>query len=76
VAASTGAHDLMHDLKIERFFQAEMVNCAMMFGNGPIKTSSLRGVKDNPARIGHHDCGGGAEGLSACTAVACVYAAR
>jgi hypothetical protein len=26
----------------------EMVNYAMMFGDGPIKTFSLRGVKDNP----------------------------
>jgi cytochrome c peroxidase len=45
--------NLMHDLKIERFFKQEMVNYAMMFGDGPIKTFSLRGVKDNPPYL--HD---------------------
>jgi cytochrome c peroxidase len=30
-----------------------MVNYAMMFGDGPIKTFSLRGVKDNPPYL--HD---------------------
>jgi cytochrome c peroxidase len=45
--------NLMHDLKIERFFKQEMVNYAMMFGDGPIKTFALRGVKDNPPYL--HD---------------------
>jgi cytochrome c peroxidase len=43
----------MHDLKIERFFKQEMVNYAMMFGDEPIKTFALRGVKDNPPYL--HD---------------------
>ena len=45
--------NLMHDLKLDRFFKQEMVNYAMMFGDGPIKTFSLRGVKDNPPYL--HD---------------------
>ena len=40
--------NLMHDLKTERFFKPEMVNYAMMFGDGKNKTFALRGVKDNP----------------------------
>jgi len=40
--------NLMHDLKIERFFKPEMVNYAMEVGDGPIKTFPLRGIKDNP----------------------------
>jgi cytochrome c peroxidase len=38
----------MHDLKTERFFKPEMVNNAMEVGDGPIKTFSLRGIKDDP----------------------------
>jgi cytochrome c peroxidase len=45
--------NLMHDLKTERFFKPEMVNYAMMFGDGKEKTFSLRGVKDNPPYL--HD---------------------
>jgi cytochrome c peroxidase len=45
--------NLMHDLKLERFFKQEMVNYATMLGDGPIKTFSLRGVKDNPPYL--HD---------------------
>ena len=43
----------MHDLKLERFFKQEMVNYAMMVGDGPIKTFALRGVKANPPYL--HD---------------------
>jgi cytochrome c peroxidase len=45
--------NLMHDLKLERFFKPEMVNSAMMVGDGPIKTFALRGVKANPPYL--HD---------------------
>ncbi len=45
--------NLMHDLKTERFFKPEMVNYAMMVGDGSIKTFALRGVKDNPPYL--HD---------------------
>jgi cytochrome c peroxidase len=40
--------NLMHNLRTERFFKPEMVNFAMMVGDGSIKTFALRGVKDNP----------------------------
>ena len=45
--------NLMHDLKSERFFKAQMANYAMEVGDGPIKTFPLRGVKDNPPYL--HD---------------------
>ena len=45
--------NLMHDLKTERFFKPEMVNGAMMVGDGNIKTFPLRGIKDNPPYL--HD---------------------
>jgi cytochrome c peroxidase len=38
----------MHDLQTQRFFKPELVNGAMMVGDGSIKTMALRGVKDNP----------------------------
>jgi cytochrome c peroxidase len=38
----------MDDLQTERFFKPEMVNYAMMVGDGKIKTFALRGIKDNP----------------------------
>jgi cytochrome c peroxidase len=43
----------MHDLKTERFFKPELVNGAMMVGDGKIKTFPLRGIKDNPPYL--HD---------------------
>jgi cytochrome c peroxidase len=45
--------NLMHDLKTERFFKPELVNGAMMVGDGPIKTFALRGIKDDPPYL--HD---------------------
>jgi cytochrome c peroxidase len=45
--------NLMHDLKTERFFKPELVNGAMMVGDGSIKTFPLRGIKDNPVYL--HD---------------------
>ena len=38
----------MHDLHAERFYQQHMVNGMMMAHDGPIKTFSLRGIKDTP----------------------------
>jgi len=43
----------MHDLQTQRFFKPELVNGAMMVGDGSIKTMALRGVKDNPPYL--HD---------------------
>jgi cytochrome c peroxidase len=43
----------MHNLQTERFFKPEMINHAMMVGDGPNKTFALRGVKDNPPYL--HD---------------------
>jgi cytochrome c peroxidase len=40
--------NLMHDLKIERFFKAAMINGLWETGDGPIKTFPLRGIKDSP----------------------------
>jgi cytochrome c peroxidase len=45
--------NLMHDLKIERFFKPELVNGAMEVGDGNIKSFALRGVKENPPYL--HD---------------------
>jgi cytochrome c peroxidase len=44
----------MHDLKTERFFQpGEVVNGQVMRPDGPIKTFTLRGIKDSPPYL--HD---------------------
>jgi cytochrome c peroxidase len=40
--------NLMHDLKVERFFQPVMINGRMASADGPIKTFPLRGIKDSP----------------------------
>ena len=40
--------NLMHNLQTERFFKPVMINNMMAVGDGPIKTFSLRGAKDNP----------------------------
>ena len=45
--------NLMHDLQTERFFKPELVNGAMMVGDGKIKTFALRGIKDDPPYL--HD---------------------
>jgi cytochrome c peroxidase len=39
---------LMHDLKVERFYEPRMINGIMASADGPIKTFSLRGIKDSP----------------------------
>jgi cytochrome c peroxidase len=42
--------NLMHDLHVERFYKAQLINglIAPSGGDGPIKTELLRGVKDTP----------------------------
>jgi cytochrome c peroxidase len=39
---------LMHDLKVERFYEPRMINGIMATADGPIKTLMLRGIKDTP----------------------------
>ena len=44
----------MHDLKLERFYQIGQVsNGLVMLPDGPIKTFTLRGIKDSPPYL--HD---------------------
>jgi cytochrome c peroxidase len=44
----------MHDLKLERFYQVgQTVNDLVMLPDGPIKTFTLRGIKDSPPYL--HD---------------------
>ena len=45
--------NLMHNLQTERFFKSHLVNGMMAYGDGPIKTFPLRGVKDSPPYL--HD---------------------
>jgi len=45
--------NLMHDLRAERFFEPRMINGRMASADGPIKTFSLRGIKDSPPYL--HD---------------------
>ena len=44
----------MHDLQLERFYQiGQTVNDLVMLPDGPIKTFTLRGIKDSPPYL--HD---------------------
>ncbi|UXI66485.1 hypothetical protein [Tahibacter amnicola] len=44
----------MHDLKLERFYRTgEVINGQKMIPDGPIKTFTLRGIKDSPPYL--HD---------------------
>jgi cytochrome c peroxidase len=43
----------MHDLHLERFYEPTMANDHYMMPDGPIKTFTLRGIKDSPPY--HHD---------------------
>jgi cytochrome c peroxidase len=45
--------DKMHDLKLERFYTAETIGGQRNIADGPIKTFTLRGIKDSPPY--HHD---------------------
>jgi len=43
----------MHNLKVERFYKPVMINGRLAGADGPIKTFTLRGVKDSPPYL--HD---------------------
>jgi cytochrome c peroxidase len=43
----------MHDLRLERFYEPEMISDHYSTPDGPIKTFTLRGIKDSPPY--HHD---------------------
>ena len=43
----------MHDLRLERFYEPEMISDQYNIADGPIKTFTLRGIKDSPPY--HHD---------------------
>lgn len=45
--------NMMHDLKVERFFKPRLINGRMASADGPIKTFPLRGVKESPPYL--HD---------------------
>lgn len=45
--------NLMHDLHLERFYEPEMVRGHFDYPAGPIKTMTLRGIKDSPPYL--HD---------------------
>ena len=38
----------MHDLQVERFYSAQLINGMAAAADGPIKTFPLRGIKDSP----------------------------
>jgi cytochrome c peroxidase len=45
--------DKMHDLRLERFYTPATINDQRNIADGPIKTFTLRGIKDSPPY--HHD---------------------
>jgi cytochrome c peroxidase len=45
--------NLMHDLRVERFYKPQMLNGKLATAEGPIKTFPLRGMKDSPPYL--HD---------------------
>lgn len=45
--------NLMHNLKVERFFKPQTISGRMATADGPIKTFPLRGIKDSPPYL--HD---------------------
>ncbi|HMA16020.1 MAG: cytochrome B6, partial [Bacteroidota bacterium] len=45
--------DRMHDLKVERFYEPQTINDHQIDAEGPIKTFTLRGIKDSPPYL--HD---------------------
>jgi cytochrome c peroxidase len=38
----------MHDLRVERFYEPTLINGMLASADGPIKTFTLRGIKDSP----------------------------
>jgi cytochrome c peroxidase len=45
--------NLMHNLRVERFFEEKLINGRKASADGPIKTFPLRGIKDSPPYL--HD---------------------
>lgn len=45
--------NLMHNLRVERFYDEKMINGVKASADGPIKTFPLRGIKDSPPYL--HD---------------------
>ncbi len=45
--------NLMHNLRVERFYNERMINGVKASADGPIKTFPLRGIKDSPPYL--HD---------------------
>jgi cytochrome c peroxidase len=45
--------NLMHNLRVERFFTEKLINGRQASADGPIKTFPLRGIKDSPTYL--HD---------------------
>jgi cytochrome c peroxidase len=45
--------DKMHDLRVERFYTPRTINGEWIHAEGPIKTFTLRGIKDSPPYL--HD---------------------
>lgn len=45
--------NLMHNLRVERFYNEKMINGRLASADGPIKTFPLRGIKDSPPYL--HD---------------------
>jgi cytochrome c peroxidase len=45
--------NLMHNLRVERFYKPRVINGMMATSDGPIKTFPLRGMKDSPPYL--HD---------------------
>jgi len=45
--------NLLHDLHMERFYAPKLMNCRLAVPEGPIKTFTLRGIKDSPPYL--HD---------------------
>jgi len=43
----------MHDLRVERFYKPRTINDQWIHAEGPIKTFTLRGIKDSPPYL--HD---------------------
>jgi cytochrome c peroxidase len=52
-AAPYYTDNLMHNLKVERFFKEVTINGRKASADGPIKTFPLRGIKDSPPYL--HD---------------------
>jgi cytochrome c peroxidase len=48
--------NLMHDLKVERFYKPQMINGQYIRAEGPIKTFTLRGIKDSPPYLHDQRC--------------------